>query len=183
VAEREAKKAGFTYDYVDYVLHAGTRSGAPVWELHLVDEKTGDTATLILAADKGTVLSAEGLTKGHATPPPPAAVDPHRQANHEGNQRPPQTQTQPNFFQRAGESVNHFFDRMGNHLERRGRQIGDKVHNTFTGDNRDSAGPHHAGDPEPRTTPPPPPPNPQQQPPPSRVYRDANGTEYLRPRD
>jgi hypothetical protein len=149
--------------------------------LHLVDEKTGDAATLILAADKGTVLSAEGFTKSR-TAPPPVEADPRRQANREGNQRPPQNQGRPNFFQRAGDSVNHFFDRVGTHLERRGRQIGDKVHNVINGDNRDTAGPHRPGDPETRNTPPPPP-NPQQQPPPSRVYRDANGTEYIRPRD
>jgi hypothetical protein len=73
-------------------------------------------------------------------------------------------------------------------MERRFRQIGDKFHNLFTGDNRDTAGPHHPRDdysdpnfvrprdyqePEPQT----------QRPPQPRTYRDANGTEYARPRD
>jgi|GEM_PF-1040156 len=180
VAEREAKKAGFAYDYIDFVLHAGTRSGSPVWELHLVNERTGDTGTLILAADKGTVLSAEGLTNGAGAPPPPAEVDPRRQAN--GAQRPQKPPAQGNFFQRTGDSIGNFFDRAGNHLERRGRQIGDAFHNAFTGDKRNTAGPHHEGDappPPPARTAPPAPAGAGAPP----VYRDANGTEYYRPRD
>ena len=37
VAEREAKKSGFAYDHVNYILHGATGGGSPVWELRLVD--------------------------------------------------------------------------------------------------------------------------------------------------
>ncbi len=180
VADREAKKAGFEYDYADYVLHAGTRGGAPVWELSLVDEKDGTVATLILAADKGTVLSAEGFDKARPAPPAPEE-DPRRQVN--GNQRPPGPQGRGNFFQRAGDSMNHFFDRVGNHLERRGRQIGDTFHNAFSGDRRNSAGPHHPGQDDEDVAPPPPVTGPAPAGPQPRPNRDPNGTDYSRPRD
>jgi hypothetical protein len=175
VADREAKKAGFEYDYADYVLHAGTRGGTPVWELNLVDEKSGSVATLLLAADKGTILSAEGLDKARPVPPAPEE-DPRRQAS--GDPRQARPSARGNFFQRAGDSMNHFFDRVGNHLERRGRQIGDTFHNAFTGDRRHSAGPHHLDDEEPAPVA-----GPAPSAPPPRTYRDPNGTENTRPRD
>lgn len=180
IAEREAKKAGFIYTYGDYVLRAGTRGGAPVWELHLVDEKTGDVATFIIAADKGTVLSTEGLNKARTEPPPPE--DPRRQAGRGDERRPANSNGRTDVFQRAGESMSHFFDRVGQHLERRGRQIGDKVHNVFTGDSRDTAGPHpgQEGNEPQDARPPAPAPKPQPQP---RTYRDGSGTDYYRPRD
>jgi hypothetical protein len=177
IAEREAKKAGFEYDYADYTLHAGTRGGAPVWELRLIDDKSGATATITIAADNGTLLNAEGLTKsGRGAPPPVEASRPVAGPNEE---RPSGGSPSPG-LQRTGDKLNNFFERVGRHMERRGHQIGDTFHNLFTGDNRHTAGPHSGAEapPPPPKNGPPPPPAPEK----PRTYRDPNGTDY-RPRD
>lgn len=77
VAEREAKKAAFSYDYADYTLRTGSKS-TPVWEVRLVDEKSDATAVLNIGADSGKVVSSTGLKKSATKPqvaitnPPPA---------------------------------------------------------------------------------------------------------------
>jgi hypothetical protein len=138
IAEREAKKVKFAYDYADYTLRAGTHGGSPVWELRLVDNQSGDAATITMAATTGKVLSTDGFTNRKKTPP-------IAQAPPDGGQEPvgppaaaPQSGSQP-----LGVKVNKFFNRVGNHMDRRFRQLGDGFHNLFTGDNRDTAGPHH----------------------------------------
>jgi hypothetical protein len=173
IAEREAKKAGFEYDYADYVLRAGTRGGAPIWELRLVDQQSGDTGTIVIAADNGTLLSADGLTKsnrpGGPEPRPPVAREDRRQ---------PENGERGDGLQRTGDKLNRFFDRVGRHMDRRGRQIGDTFHNLFTGDNRRTAGPHsNQEEEEPRSS--------RAEPAPQkpRSNRDDRGTDYYRPRD
>ena len=195
IAIREAKKTGYLYDHTDYILRAGSKGGTPVWEVRLVDSQSGDVATLQLSADTGTVLSAEGLNKSHSAPVTPR----------EGRQEPRYTEERPpeprysdprpdrndrrapsEGLQRAGDGLNNFIVRSGYHMERRFRQIGDKFHNLFTGDSRDTAGPHRPRDDysDPNFVPPR---DYEQEPPRSapqpRNYRDANGTEYARPRD
>ena len=63
VAEREAKKTGFEYDYADYSLRTGTKS-TPVWEVRLVDERSRRVATLNIGADTGKIVSSLGLNGG-----------------------------------------------------------------------------------------------------------------------
>ena len=65
VAEREAKKAAFSYDFADYTLRSGASS--PVWEVRLVDEQSKRSATLNIGADTGKVISSEGLKKSSTT--------------------------------------------------------------------------------------------------------------------
>ncbi len=178
IATREAKKAGYHYDHTDYVLRAGSKGGTPVWEVRLVDGQSGDIATLHLSADTGTVLSSDGLTTSRtntAPPPPPVAQREMRQDRAE--RRAPS-----DGLQRVGDGLNNFIVRSGFHMQRRFRQLGDKFHNLFTGDNRDTAGPHRARDDyqDPNFVRPQEYQDPQPQP---RTYRDANGTEYMRPRD
>ncbi len=159
VAEREAKKTAFAYDHANYWLHAGSKSGAPVWEVRLTDEQSGNTATVNISATTGKVLSIDGLTARRrpiATAPAPVeepafvpAPAPRYQPAPE--ERPVRT-TSGKFspsFQRANDEADQFFDRVGNHMTRRGRQIGDFFHNVFTGDRRDTAGPHGASRPGP----------------------------------
>lgn len=180
VAEREAKKAGFEYDYVDYTLRAGTRGGAPIWEVRLVDQQSGNFTLMTIAADKGTLLSVEGADKSSRrdTPPPPPDAD---QPGKRKDERPPANDRgSENTLERAGAKVGNFFERVGRHMDRRGRQIGDRFHNFFTGDNRDTAGPRPPRNPEPA---PPKPPKTEPAPPKPSPARDANGTEYYRPRD
>ena len=178
VAEREAKKVAFPYDHASYTLRAGSKGGSPVWEIRLTDEKTGDSAMLNIAATTGNVLATEGLVK-HTRPvaagPAPAPVPPPATAPAPRYQPEPDervVRTAPRgitpAIQQASEEANQFLDRagnrIGNHLERRGRQIGDFFHNLFTGDRRDTAGPHGS---RPDTTPEP-----------SRAKDD---TDYVRP--
>lgn len=65
VAEREAKKSGFEYDYADYSLRTGTKS-TPVWEVRLIDERSRRVATLNIGADTGKIVSSLGLNGGTA---------------------------------------------------------------------------------------------------------------------
>ena len=82
VAEREAKKAAFSYDFADYTLRTG--QGSPVWEVRLVDEQSKRSATLNIGADTGKVISSEGLKKSSTAqsktpapaPEPPVAKPP-----------------------------------------------------------------------------------------------------------
>ena len=78
VAEREAKKAAFSYDYADYTLRSGAQS-TPVWEVRLVDEGHEKIAILSIGADTGKVLSSEGLKKTATPPKPPIAEKPKQQ--------------------------------------------------------------------------------------------------------
>ncbi len=158
IAEREAKKASFAYDRASYSLRGGSKGGSPVWEIHLVDERSGSTATLDIAATNGNVLATEGLTarKAAAVSPtaPAAAPAPTPRPQPVVEERITQTaRTTSHGTQHAGEEVGQFFERVGNHMSRRGRQIDDFFHNLFTGEHRDTAGPHG---PRPGSNPPPP---------------------------
>ena len=176
VAEREAKKVAFTYDHASYTLRAGSKGGSPVWEIRLSDEKSGDSAMLNIAATTGNVLATEGLAKrpktvaavpAPAPAPAPAPVPRYDPEPDERSARPEPRGVAP-ALQQASEETNQFLDRagnrVGNHLDRRGRQIGDFFHNLFTGDRRDTAGPHGS---RPGATPLPP--------------RGNEETDYVRP--
>lgn len=161
VAERQAKKAGFAYDHANYTLRAGTKSGSPVWEVRLTDEKSASAGRVNISATTGNVLSSDGLTN---RPKPVAAAKPVPGAEPEPYVAPapryqpapaPRYEPEPQYreeriasggttpgIQRAGDQAGQFFDRVGNHMNRRGHQIGDFFHNIFTGDRRDTAGPH-----------------------------------------
>ncbi len=159
IAEREAKKTAFTYDRANYSLRGGSKGGSPVWEIHLVDDRSGSTATLDIAATNGNVLATEGLAgrKPVAASPAPApaapSATPRPQPVAEERVARTTARTNPPRAQRAGDEVGQFFERVGNHMSRRGRQVDDFFHNLFTGEHRDTAGPHG---PRPGSNPPPP---------------------------
>jgi hypothetical protein len=123
-----------------------------VWEVRLVDNQTGDIATITMAATTGKVLSSDGLTKRRRATPvaqPPAYVgrgdrpaDANYPAPEERYEEAPQPAAQGG-SPPLGVRVNKFFNRVGRHMDRRFRQLGDAVHNTFSKDKRDTAGPHH----------------------------------------
>ncbi len=154
VAEREAKKTAFAYDHASYWLHSGSKSGAPVWEVRLIDEQSSNVATVNISATTGKVLSSDGLTARRkpvaaapveeAVPVPAPAPEPRYQPAPE--ERPVKGRGATPGVRQASDDANDFLDRAGqrvsNHLERRGRQIGDFFHNLFTGDHRNTAGPH-----------------------------------------
>ncbi len=187
VAERQAKKAGFAYDHASYTLHAGTKSGSPVWEVRLSDEKSASAGRVSISATTGNILSTEGLTnrakpvaaaRPAPAPAPPRAPAPapepyvaqvpryepapapRYQPAPEPRYQPapvPRYDSEPRYreertpsreygsgsgSQRIGDQAEQVFDRVGNHMNRRGHQIGDFFHNLFTGDRRDTAGPH-----------------------------------------
>lgn len=79
VAEREAKKQGFEYDYADYSLRTGTKS-TPIWEVRLVDDRNRRTATLNIGADTGKIISILGMKGGPESTPPLAKI-PERPAD------------------------------------------------------------------------------------------------------
>ena len=156
VAEREAKKVAFAYDHAGYTLRTGSNGGSPVWEIRLIDDQSGDSARLNIAASTGNILSTDGLVKrqkpvaaAHAPAPvvaPAPAPAPRYVAEPEERPAKPAPRGITPGIQQASEDVNHSLDdfghRVNNHIQRRGRQIGDLFHNLFTGDHRDTAGPH-----------------------------------------
>jgi hypothetical protein len=183
VAEREAKRAGFAYDYVNYSLRGGSQGGSPVWELRLVDERNGSAAVLTVGADSGKLIATQGLEKGTAPVPrvaenrrPPVVAE-----DEEGVEMIPgeedeeiyieerrieERRREPEEVDRHGNKVTRFFDRAGRHIGGAFQRFGDKLDRAF-------------GSPPPRRTQrrtAPPPPTRQRQ-------SDNNGTEYYRPRD
>ena len=162
IAEREAKKVGFAYDHADYTLRAGTHGGSPIWEIRLVDARSGSAATMNLAATNGKILGTEGFVKRPReivrTPPPPEQP-PYRPPVVADRRPTPDERSDERYEEPArrdtaddaaplGERVNKFFDRVGRHFERRGQQIGDTFHNIFSSDKRHTAGPHGGSDEE-----------------------------------
>jgi hypothetical protein len=180
IAEREAKKAPFGYDYANYRLRAGSRGGSPVWEIQLVDDRSGAVATMTVAATTGNVLSKEGFTSRStitkATPAPAPAPAPASQSRPARVAQPPEAIAESPYpsgrggMQDAGDQLNQFVGRVGNHMDRRGQQVGDFFYNLFHKDKRNTVGPQGS---EPvRTTPPPP-----------SATRDTNAATPSRIRD
>ena len=154
VAEREAKKTSFAYDHASYWLHSGSKSGAPVWEVRLIDEQSGNIGTVNISATTGKVLSTDGLSARRRpvaagpveeTAPVPAPA-PEPRYHPLPDERPTKSRGATSGIRQASDDTNEFLEkagnRVGNHMTRRGRQIGDFFHNLFTGDRRDTAGPH-----------------------------------------
>jgi hypothetical protein len=143
LAEREAKNVGFAYDHADYTLRAGAKGGSPVWEIRLVDLQSGEVATLNIAATDGAILKKEGLVpRRGATASAPPPRDPRAYPQPDNRQPPPVLESPSPGLQRAGDGLNSFVVRVGRHMGRRGRQIGDTFHNLFSKDKRHTAGPH-----------------------------------------
>lgn len=143
IAEREAKSVSFAYDHADYKLRAGAKGGSPVWEIRLVDLQSGKDAKLEIAATTGNILKTEGLRNGRsniASAPPPQ--NPKTNAQPDNRQPPPVSQGPGSGSQSAGDGLNSFVGRVGRHMARRGRQVGDTFHNLFSDDKRNTAGPH-----------------------------------------
>lgn len=183
VAEREAKKNGFAYDHVNYILRSAAGAGSPVWELRLVDEQNGNIAILTMAADTGKLLNTNGLEKGSA---PVAKVVGKNRPNRSEDGMPPEEELdvppgerrdvevrrverreeRREEVDKPGNKVTRFFDRAGRHIGGAFQRFGDRVERTFNGE----PAPRRV---ERRATPAPQP----------RSNRDSNGTEYYRPRD
>ncbi|MEO6785540.1 MAG: hypothetical protein ABI318_05340, partial [Chthoniobacteraceae bacterium] len=175
VAEREAKKVAFSYDHASYTLRAGSKGGSPMWEIRLTDDQSGDSAMLNSAATTGNILSTEGLvrhSRSVAVAPVPVPVPvpaPVPRYVAEPDERPikPAPRGLVPAVQRAGDHVNDFLERAGNHFREGGHQIGDAFHFFFTGEHLDSSEPRRS--PRPRATPLPPRPGDEDFVKPSRV--------------
>jgi hypothetical protein len=155
-----------------------------VWEIRLVDDQNGNTATLTMGAETGKLLTSTGLNKGSA--PVPKVAENRNRPRDGGDDGPPppmdeedvvivdqpprRVESKPRPRQSGenfGNRVTRFFDRAGRHIGGAFEKFGNKVERTFTGE----PAPRRT---ERRATPPPSNPN---------VRRDSSGTEYYRPRD
>ncbi len=139
LADREAKKVGFAFDRVNYLLRTGS-DAVPMWQLSLMDTRTRATATFHISADTGNIVGTEGLPKVAATAPPvteqnlpPVPPPPAPEA-----ERPPEPERS------SGNKVTNFIDRVGRHMDRRMHQVKEGLQNTFSGDGR-SSGPQRSG--------------------------------------
>ncbi len=126
IANDEAKKAGVLFDHVDYTLHSGGRSGAPVWRIDLFAAQHGRVASLDIAADTGAVLhrdlgsdsSAASDSHIFAQPqPPPPAYRPQRD-DPDDFDRPLPPAPSDDDYDGPG-----FLERLKNRFEKRGRQF------------------------------------------------------------
>jgi hypothetical protein len=128
---------------------------------------------MTVAATTGNVLSTDGFTnRRKVAKVSPAPVPPPQPAPNRANEDLEEIAESPGpsgkgAFQDAGDEIGRFGKRVGRHMERRGRQVGDFFYNLFHKDKRDTAGPH-GSEPD-RATPPPPPP------------RASGDTDYVSP--
>lgn len=115
IVNQEAQKRRVPFDRLDYTLRSGSNAGAPLWQIDLF-EQGAKVGTMRIAADTGEILEqdfsrprryAEDRTylEGETVPPPDSGRRP----------RDDHDETSP--------TLNGFFNRVGRHFERRGRQI------------------------------------------------------------
>jgi hypothetical protein len=121
IANQEAQKAGVPFQRVDYTLKSGNGSGAPVWQLELLDDRAHRLGTFQIAADSGAILRQELVARDRAYPEDRAYVEdvPPRDYEEERVMRDRDT----------GSGLPGFLRRVGRHFERRGKQF----ENFFTG--------------------------------------------------
>jgi hypothetical protein len=130
VVNQEAGKRHVAFDRLDYTLRGGSKGGVPIWEVELYD-KGNKVGTVRIAADSGELLEqnfspqrryAEDRTyvEGDRTPPSSPTGEPSYRDDGSVRDRP-RGATSP--------TIPAFFDRVGRHFERRGKQI----ENFFTG--------------------------------------------------
>lgn len=120
LVDQEAKKTKVPFDRVDYTLHSGSRNGAPVWHVEILDGRNGRTGTLDIAADSGSILHSE-FTKPHQE----VARDDHAFLY----DTPTAKQKKKDFGDEIVQGTGKFFGDVKHHFERRGRQF----ENFFTG--------------------------------------------------
>lgn len=125
VANQEAQKAGVPFVRVDYVLKSGTGSGAPVWQLQLLDAGGASVGSLQIAADNGAILREEGL----APRTKPSAREQDRPYVEGPVERDVAPYDEPGYERNGDSGLPGFLKRVGRHFERRGRQL----ENFFTG--------------------------------------------------
>jgi len=129
VANQEAEKRGVPFDRVDYTLASGSGGGAPLWVVELFDGSKGRVGTLRISADTGAIVEQQfGRDRRYAEDRsfveerrPPGRESDRRQREYRGEERDP------------GEQIGAFFNRVGRHFQKRGRQLS----NFFTGNGDD----------------------------------------------
>ncbi len=128
VANQEAEKLGIPFDRLDYTLHSGSGGGAPIWTVELFEGRNGRVGTLRIAADSGAIVeknfSSERRFEGDR-----AYVEPDRRRAPEPNRRTSEYREERD----PGEEIGAFFNRVGRHFQKRGRQLS----NFFTGKDGD----------------------------------------------
>ena len=133
IVDQETKKAGQTFDRLDYALRSGSGGGAPVWTVEIFDGRRGRVGTMQLAADSGAVLerSKSDAPSGDPTsdreyargnPPPPVAQDDNVYRGRSGDSG----YSQPGEHFRG---IGDFFHRFGSRVVRHGEHL----ENFFTG--------------------------------------------------
>ncbi len=129
IANQQAQKAGIAFNRVDYLLKSGTNGGAPVWDLQLSDSSSGNKASLQIAADTGTVLGEQGLVAIEGAPGSRRDSGPDQASEDRDYLRRDTTlpsEPEPGEEPVAREPIRDvpsFFRRVGQHFERRGKQI------------------------------------------------------------
>jgi hypothetical protein len=129
IANQQAQKAGMAFDRVDYILKSGTNGGAPVWDLQLLDSPSGHKGTLQIAADTGTVLGEQGLEAVQNSSEMRRDSGPdHASRDRDYLRRDPAAPSDrdaPNDLveKEPIRDVPSFFRRVGQHFDRRGKQI------------------------------------------------------------
>lgn len=124
IANQEAQKSSVPFDRIDYLLKSGSGGGSPVWELELYDGPNGRMGTIEIAADSGAVLRKQLDRKPRPQEDDRAYLDDRNQPS-----PPPRSTTNNDRSEPSSGSLPAFFDRVGRHFQKRGRQL----ENFFTG--------------------------------------------------
>ncbi len=124
VVNQEAEKRGVPFDRLDYTLAGGNAGGAPVWTVELFDGRKGRVGTVRVSADTGAVVERNWGTD-RTFVEDRAYVEPdRRRPDDRGERRDYRAEERG-----AGEEIGAFFNRVGRHFQKRGRQLS----NFFTG--------------------------------------------------
>jgi len=116
IVNQEAGKRHVTFDRLDYALRGGSKGGAPMWEIELY-EKGGKVGVMRIAADSGEILEQD------FSPQRSYADD---RTYLDDRTAPPPDRGSPEYSDDRGNgnaSLPAFFDRVGRHFQRRGRQL------------------------------------------------------------
>lgn len=128
VANQEAEKRGLPFDRIDYTLHSGSGGGAPLWTVELFEGRNGKVGTMRIAADSGAIVE-QNFPADRRFESDRAYVDEGNRADR--RPAPPRDRREQEYRDESdpGAEVGAFFNRVGRHFQKRGRQLS----NFFTG--------------------------------------------------
>lgn len=136
VANQEAEKRGIPFDHLDYTLASGS-GNVPIWTVELYEGRNGRVGTVRIAADSGAIVEQNFSSdrrfagdRDYVEPRP--GPDRYADRNRDADRDRDRYRSGRDDEREVGESITSFFNRVGRHFQKRGRQL----NNFFTGHDR-----------------------------------------------